>query len=109
MTSDRQLKHWFDKYNREWFNGEVPETIIYWEPPADAHAESCPVFEVADGKFEIKMDPANRGIPFYWKILLLHEMVHIKLWARYPKHQHGRVFQEEMLNLAQAGAFKKLW
>ena len=110
MQSDKQLVHWYHRYNREWFNGELPaDTILYWEPPPDSHADTCPVYEVADGKFEIRLDPALKGVPDYWKILLLHEMAHLKLWPTHSRHQHGKIFQEEMQRLALAGAMKTLW
>lgn len=108
-TSDRQLKHWFDKFNTRWFEGKLPSTIIFWEPPSDSFGVTCPVFEVNDKVFEIKLDPSLKGVPDYWKLLLLHEMAHIKLWPKHPKHQHGKAFQDEMKRLANEGAFKSLW
>lgn len=109
-SSDRQLKHWFDKYNAKHFGGQLPtDTLIYWEPPSDSYGETCPVYEVEDKKFLIKLDPALKGVPDYFKILLLHEMVHVKLWPKHPKHQHGQIFQEEMKRLAIEGAFRTLW
>jgi len=110
MQSDKQLAHWYAKYNRAWWGGALPEdTILWWEPPPASHAITCPVYEVADGKFEIRMDPALKGTPDYWKLLLLHEMNHVALWPRYPRHQHGKPFQEAMQRLALAGAMKELW
>lgn len=110
MVSDRQLKYWFDKYNSKWFGGELPSNIlIYWEPPPSAYANTCPVFEVDHGQFCIKVDPAVKGIPFYWRQLILHEMVHVKFWSKHPRHLHGKMFQEEMKRLANDGAFKPLW
>ncbi len=110
MVSDKQLAHWYARYNRDWFGGELPlDTIIWWEPPPGAQGITCPVYEVMDGKFEILMDQALKGVPDYWKLLLLHEMAHVKLWPTHSRHQHGRVFQEEMQRLALAGAMKGLW
>jgi hypothetical protein len=40
---------------------------------------------------------------------LLHEMVHLKLWKKYPKEQHGHRFNKEMKRLARVGAFRNLW
>ena len=108
--SDKQLAYWYAKYNKRWFGDALPkDTIIYWQPPPGAHADTCPVFEVADGKFEIRMDPAIMGMKKFWHIILLHEMNHIHVWPRHPRHQHGKAFQEGMQRLATAGAFKKLW
>ena len=110
MQSDLKLKHWFAKFNRTYWSGELPEhTIIFWEPPRDAQATTCPVYEVDHGQFQIKLDPAHKGCPDYWKILLLHEMCHLALWLKHPKHQHGKLFQQEKDRIYALGALKNLW
>jgi predicted SprT family Zn-dependent metalloprotease len=110
VVSDRQLKHWYDKYNKLWFNNDLPShTVLFWEPlPKDA-GNTCPVYEVDHGQFLIKIDPSLKGVPCYFKITLLHEMTHLKLWPKYPRSKHGKVFQNEMQRLANDGAFKQLW
>ncbi len=110
MQSDRQLKRWYAKYNREFFDDKLPQdTVIYWCPSPGAHADTCPVFEVAAGVFEIKIDPAIQGITCFWRMILLHEMIHVALWPRHPKHQHGRLFIAEKDRIYALGALKKLW
>lgn len=109
MQSDRQLKNWFNKYNRQFFSGELPDVVVFWEPAAGAHAVTCPVFEVADNVFEIKLDPALKGVPSFWKIVLLHEMCHVAIWRKHPKHQHGKVFQQEKDRVYALGALRHLW
>lgn len=107
--SDKSLRHWFNRYNKAYFDGSLPEdTQLIWEA-CSADASTCPVYEAADGKFIIRMEPGIKGFPLYWKATLLHEMVHIDLWAKFPKHQHGKAFNARMLKLAQDGAFKKVW
>lgn len=109
MQSDRQLKHWYSKFNRLYFNGELPEhTILYWEPPSSAWGSACPVFEVDYGQFYIKLDPSIRSVTDFWQITLIHEMVHIKLWQKYPKHQHGKIFKDEIKRIFLLGAYNKL-
>ena len=108
-ASDRQLKHWMEKYDRAYWNGELAShIIIYWEPPPDAHASTCPVYEVDAGQFVIKLDPAVKGTPFAWKVLLLHEMTHVALWTKHPKHQHGRLFKEERARIFALGAYDQV-
>jgi len=110
VDSDRQLKLWYSKYNAKWFGGELPtDTVIYWKPLSADAGKSCPIFEVADGKFEINIDPKHSGTDWAWKLILLHEMAHLKLWKKFPRHQHGKAFQEEMQRLSQAGALKGIW
>lgn len=109
MVSDRRLKHWYDKYNAAYFDGQLPtHTVCFWEPMPEAGA-TCPVFEVDHGQFLIKIDPALKGVPCYFKLTLLHEMCHLKLWPKHPRSMHGKLFQEEMKRLANANAFKTLW
>lgn len=108
MNSDRSLKHWYDKFNGLYFNGELPQIVIYWEPLSNADGSTCPVYEVDHGQFQIKLDPSIKGFPCLWKITLLHEMVHVKLWVKHPKHQHGKLFQTELSRIFNLGAYKKL-
>lgn len=110
MTSDKQIKHWYAKFNRAYFGGELPEhTVLFWDPPPGAHGNTCPVYEVDRGQFIIKLDPALKGVSDYWKLILLHEMIHLSLWEKHPKHQHGRLFQDEKDRVYALGALKKLW
>ena len=110
MQSDRQLKNWFQKYNRLYFNGELPDnTIIHWEPCSADNANTCPVYEVADNCFKILVDPAISGQPKFWKMILLHEMCHIAIWRKHLKHEHGKAFQAEKNRVYELGALKNLW
>ncbi len=110
MVSDRQLKHWYDKYNAKWFGGELPShTALLWEPLVQADGETCNVYEVDHGQFMIKLDPSTKGFPKMWKLTLFHELCHLALWPKHPKSQHGKPFQQEMQRLANAGAFRNLW
>lgn len=109
---NNMLYRWFCKYNRQYFGGELPADVqVYWEPniPNDASGETCPVFEVAADKFKITLDPAIQALPKYWKMILLHEMIHVKLWRTNPRHQHGKLFEDEKARLVGLGALKKLW
>jgi hypothetical protein len=109
MTSDRQLKNQFASFNRKYFGGLLPEnTVLIYEPVPKCDGVTCPVFEVADGCFEIKIDPALKGSPCYWRIVLLHEMAHVAVWPRHPKHQHGKTFRDEISRLFAMGAYTKL-
>ena len=99
------------RFNRLYFGDKLPaDILIYWEPniPVDAAAETCPVYEVAHDKFKITMDPAIQDLRKYWKICLLHEMIHVKLWRTNPKHQHGKLFQGELRRIMELGAYKNL-
>lgn len=110
MQSDRRLKLAYNQYNKKYFDGELPEgTILYWEPIAKCDGVTCPVWEVSDGCFIIKIDPALKSEPCWWRLVLLHEMCHVKLWRQHPKHEHGKVFEDEKDRIYALGALKKLW
>ncbi len=110
MQSDRQLRLAYNRYNSRYWNGELPNnTVLYWEPTPKCDGVTCPIFEISDGCFEIKLDPALKGEPCWWKLVLLHEMIHVAIWKKHPKHQHGRVFEAEKDRLYALGALKKLW
>lgn len=112
MDSDPQLRRWYLDYNRRWFNGDLPEDTVrvMWEPCGGAVAETEPVGD--EGELIIRINPCLRGVgskPRHSnaRFALIHEMVHVKLWGKAA--HHGVKFQQEMLSLAQDGAFKNLW
>jgi len=107
--SDKQLKRWYSKYNRLYFEGKLPDVEIWWEPLSNADGITCPVYEISEGHFSIRLDPGIKGFGAYWRTTLLHEMVHVELFKSHSRHQHGKLFQDRMLKLAQDGAFRNLW
>ena len=110
MSSDRQLKIAFTKFNRLYWDGALPETtVLIWEPTPKCDGVTCPIFELADNCFIIKMDPALKGEPCWWRIVLLHEMCHVAIWRQHPKHLHGKVFIDEKDRVYALGALDKLW
>jgi len=111
VQSDKRLRNCYLKFNRQYFNGELPDnTVLFWEPCSlDTAAVCCPVFEISDGCFEIKLDPALKGEKCYWRMVLLHEMIHVAVWKKHPKHQHGKTFEDEKNRIYALGALKKLW
>lgn len=110
MQSDRQLLLWYRKFNKLYWNGELPDnTVIHWEPCSADNATTCPVYQVADNCFKILVDPAISGQPKWWKIILLHEMCHIALWPKHLHHEHGKLFKEEKKRIFLMGALDNLW
>jgi hypothetical protein len=102
MRSDPTLRRWYLRYNRKWFAGELPTScVLYWNSCEGKLALSW----WADGIPHITIDPCIGFSPIIAKQKLLHEMAHIAK----PKAHHGKVWQEEMLRLASAGAFTNLW
>ena len=110
MQSDLQLKRAFNQYNKKYFASSLPDnTILHWEPTPKCDGVICPIFEISDNCFIIKIDPAIKGEPCWWRLVLLHECIHLSLWKKHPKHQHGKVFQEEKNRIYSLGALRHLW
>jgi hypothetical protein len=103
MTSNRQLRYWYNKWNAKYFESSLPTDIhLLWEPVNGGIAE----FDYTNKPWTIRLDPSMRFSKSMWSMALLHEMCHAKLA---PNGKHGKKFQDEMLRLALAGAFKSLW
>lgn len=99
MPSHISLKRLFNYYNRKYFNGELPvDTHISWSPLDGAHGK-CWVTEKI-----IHIDPPLQSHVNYLRIIVLHEMAHLK----HPRANHGKKFQDEMDRLYAAGAFRGL-
>jgi hypothetical protein len=110
VQSDLQLKRVYNQYNKKYFNNELSDKVeLVWEPTPKCDGVTCAVWEISDGIFSIKIDPALKGEPCWWRLVLLHEMCHVKLWRQHPKHEHGKVFEAEKDRLYALGALKKLW
>ena len=100
--SERYLAYWYGKYNRLYFDSQLPDAKIWWEPISGTYAD-C---QLVDGIWRVRLNPSLSGWPQMMKLTLLHELVHIKL---HPYQKHGKRFNDEMRRLAGRGAFDKLW
>jgi hypothetical protein len=111
MESDPSLRRAFLRYNDLYFDGRLPHDLtLYWEPSRGNLAETCELETLEDTggtpDLVVRLDPTLRFSSRMWHFTLLHELVHVDL---YPHRGHGKRFQKEMLRLANAGAFHKLW
>lgn len=99
MPSHTSLKRLYNLYNRKWFNGELPHDVsIIWAPLDTAHGKCYPKDRV------IIMDPPLQSNGRFLRIILLHEMVHMRV----PRATHGKRFQSEIDRLFAAGAYRGL-
>jgi hypothetical protein len=96
-SSHLSLRRWFRYYNKKYWNNELPDdTVLLWAPLTDAHGEARVK--------EIRLDPGLQLFPKFMRIILLHEMAHL----RNLRWHHGKKFQNEIDRLYAAGAFRGL-
>lgn len=100
---ERYLRHWYRLYNNRYFNGELPETIDIFFARLRMCKGDCDIDQ--GGEFIVRIHYRQKHYRTT-RFTLLHEMVHVKL---NPYGGHGPVFDKEMLRLATAGAFRRLW
>lgn len=109
MQSDRQLRYWYHKYNKAFFNNELPQKIlIHWKQLPMDWGSACQIGVGDLDLFYIRLNCTLKFVTQYWKIILLHEMIHVKLWKSHPNHSHGKLFRDETERLFNLGAYKKL-
>lgn len=100
----KDLTSWYEIYNNTYFDGQLPrDTILGCTPYLSTQLDAQGVTAItADRKFIILIDSrfciGNR----VEKRILLHEMVHVKL---FPVSGHPETFTTEIHRLLLTGAF----
>ncbi len=111
MQSNRALKKLFREYNRRFFGGKLPDCIVCFATPRSFEKNglgkaTCAVTFMKGYDRPAIFISANKLKGWrYIKSDLLHEMTHVSK----PRAEHGKVFQDEMKRLANAGAFELIW
>lgn len=113
MHSDPKLRRWYLKFNADFFGGELPDDVeVYWAPGGTDAGRTFQIAPPMDGnpaQLAITIDPCFMGIPRHAKIILAHEMCHVKLWPRGERlTHHGTTFDEEIQRLTTFRAYRKL-
>lgn len=91
LKSERQLKLMYNRFNVRYFDGELPDVKIHYEP-VSAYADCDEV----EGEIVIRVNPSIGGWFDFLALTLLHEMVHVKLW---PSRRHTARFDQEIARL----------
>jgi hypothetical protein len=106
MGPDPALADEYDAINADYFSGRLSSVPVRWEERLDEIgpliAEGFRLEGLTDGPV-ILLNPVLRTDAAQVRRTLCHEMVHIDLWAH--KAGHGPLFQTELRQLADAGAF----
>lgn len=103
MRKPTRLQRAYCYYNRKYFGNNLPslsQVSIKWGDIEVMGFQSGP---------RIVINQKDRSRDRVWKFTLLHEMVHLWLDDYVTRSDHGTEFQQEMLRLAEAGAFRNLW
>jgi hypothetical protein len=113
MRSDPYLKRLYNQYNKKYFGNQLPKIKVHYASPAQFVKRKLGKTTCAATLYDENHKPVaivikkfKRKAYGYIKSDLLHEMVHVALPFRVD---HGPRFQAEMLRLAMAGAFEKVW
>lgn len=102
--SDALLRRLYLDFNRRFFNGELPlDTKVIWMPVPDANVAET----TKPDTFLIKISPSISGFRRFFKLILIHEMCHVKLWGRRGDY-HGRLWKEEMIRVLKLGPVRWL-
>ncbi len=96
-----KLQSVYRYYNRRYFNNRLPKKpTLRWK--------DMDLMGYQQGH-EIVLNRRDRNRGRVWRFTLLHEMVHLGQLHIPSRRAHGREFKKEMMRLAKAGAFDRLW
>lgn len=109
--NDGALQAAYAEKNRLYFAGKLPAKITTcWDPTLQTvNLLGYTDRRTPDGSFRIRLSPALQPVGIVAEIILLHEMVHVRLFERTAMDSHGKEFRNEMRRLAREGAFDELW
>jgi len=114
---DKRLSKLYQKYNEKYFDGTLPECHVGWSEKLKETDTVGLSLVMQDGDIKIHgialdedikhflIPVCLKGVQVFYKTVMLHEMVHIKL---YPYMHHGKRFYEEITRLVLRGAYVDL-
>lgn len=102
-----ELELCYHAYNEQYFDNALPQNVIVYWDTMEGSALGAVAFDPGTGQFVVRLSMHLQFSETLTRMVLLHEMVHIKLWN--ASRGHGMPFQEEVLVLAHRGAFDGLW
>jgi hypothetical protein len=99
--TNADLRRAFRKFNKEYFDDELPSTIIKFDTDGELDLGDDGEY-TSDG--EILISEYLRTIPDYVYIVVLHEMSHVK----HPVNGHGIAQKAVIYDLFMKGAYDEL-
>ncbi len=111
MRTAPKLKKAYNTINRKHFGGKLPKKIaVCWSKRLNRLCLLGRASNFGDGIYSIELLPVLKKYNVLAEMILIHEMVHILNYTRNRQDGgHGPNFQKEMVRLAKAGAFRKIW
>jgi hypothetical protein len=116
--TDMDLSSWYNGYNHQYFNNELPEAGTLSPPDViidfhlkDPHKMGVTIFGEADGYIRMSFNPDYIKSEKTLRMVLLHEQCHVQLFVEdiHTLDDHGPEWQACMRHLADIGAFATLW
>ena len=103
------LDSWYAGYNHEYFQDELPKTVVITKTLNDDRFMALTFYE--NGAYHIALNPKYNFSTKIERENLLHEMCHIRIFVEHDEEfeDHGPKWQACMLELAKKGAFADLW
>lgn len=98
ILTNKDLDRAFRKFNREYFDNELPMVKVKFDIDNELETETYGEFTV-DGEILISQD--LKTIPDFAFIVLLHEMGHVK----HPMNGHGIAHKAILYDLFMRGAY----
>lgn len=94
------LQDIFRFYNRTYWDGKLPATVVVWTGLENSYGETD---LLPDGRYIIRLDALKNRENNVARSTLLHEMCHVKTWGATPPH--GLRWQAELHRIMLEGAF----
>jgi len=111
------LQKQFDEYNAKYFNSRLHDVTVRWSKGKTITVAGEQLVGYCHNPSdlfkpnEIVLSKKLKYAPWMWKLVLLHECVHLDLHLldQEEKNHHGPLFNKAMLRLAKKGAFNDIW
>lgn len=100
--SDGELQGIFQTYNRMYWSGRLPATVVVWAGMEKSYGETD---LLPDGRYIIRLDILRNREGNVIRTTLLHEMCHVKTWGKDDKNPHGSIWLAELHRIMLEGAF----
>lgn len=109
LEYSRELTYFYHEYNNEYFGGRLVNLEVYFRKMPKSLRYVRYGYTAIPDKGDAEYIVINKELIHWYeiaRIVLLHEMIHV----RYPhiEPDHGKLFQKEKRRLIIAGAFDNL-